>query len=89
MLYIYGLLKFAGGTSGSCAIATGIVALALEANPKLSWRDVQHITVRTARPRGNLKGFDWSTNGAGREFSHAFGFGLMDAGAMTRDGLAC
>ena len=42
-----------------------------------------------ARPRGNLKGFDWSTNGAGREFSHAFGFGLMDAGAMTRDVSTC
>ena len=27
---------------------------------------------------------DWATNGVGRKFSHAFGFGLMDAGAMTR-----
>ena len=31
-----------------------------------------------------MKAEDWSTNGVGRQFSHAFGFGLMDAGAMTR-----
>ena len=66
-------------------MAAGIVALALEANPELNWRDVQHITVRTSRPKGNLKAEDWSTNGVGRQFSHAFGFGLMDAGAMTRE----
>ena len=55
----------------------------LEANPKLSWRDVQHIIVRTAR-RANLRGEDWTVNGAGHNISHAFGFGLMDAGAMVR-----
>jgi hypothetical protein len=27
---------------------------------------------------------DWSRNGAGYNVSHAFGFGLMDAGAMVR-----
>ena len=61
-----------------------MVALALEANPKLTWRDVQHLVVRTAHPEGNLKANDWASNGVGRKFSHAFGFGLMDAGAMTR-----
>ena len=73
------------GTSASSPMAAGIVALALEANPELNWRDIQHITVRTSRPKGNLKAEDWSTNGVGRQFSHAFGFGLMDAGAMTRE----
>lgn len=34
------------GTSASSPMAAGIVALALEANPDLTWRDVQHITVR-------------------------------------------
>lgn len=72
------------GTSASSPMAAAIVALTLEANPELDWRDVQHITVRAARPDGNLKAEDWSTNGVGRRFSHAFGFGLMDAGAMTR-----
>ncbi|TRY70805.1 hypothetical protein TCAL_01234 [Tigriopus californicus] len=72
------------GTSASSPMAAAIVALTLEANPNLTWRDVQHVTVRSARPEGNLKGGNWRTNGVGRMYSHAFGFGLMDAGAMTR-----
>jgi Subtilase family len=34
------------GTSASAPMAAGIVALTLEANPDLTWRDVQHIVVR-------------------------------------------
>ena len=34
------------GTSASAPMAAGIVALTLEANPGLTWRDVQHIIVR-------------------------------------------
>ena len=37
------------GTSASAPLAAGIVALCLEANPELSWRDVQHLTVRYVR----------------------------------------
>ena len=65
-------------------MAAGIVALALEVNPELNWRDVQHLTVRTSRPRGKLEARDWSDNGVGLSFSHSFGFGLMDAGAMVK-----
>ena len=43
------------GTSASTPMAAGIVALALEANPSLSWRDVQHIIVRTSIPQGHLQ----------------------------------
>jgi furin len=43
------------GTSASSPMAAGIVALALEANPDLSWRDMQHITVRGAIPEGHLQ----------------------------------
>uniref|UniRef100_A0A0R3RT93 P/Homo B domain-containing protein n=1 Tax=Elaeophora elaphi TaxID=1147741 RepID=A0A0R3RT93_9BILA len=71
------------GTSASAPLAAGIVALTLEANPKLTWRDMQHIVVRTARPL-NLRAGDWVTNGVGKKVSHSFGFGLMDAGAMVR-----
>ena len=42
------------GTSASSPMAAGIVALTLEANPNLTWRDVQHIVVRTSIPQGNL-----------------------------------
>ncbi|KAI8478221.1 hypothetical protein Bbelb_440420, partial [Branchiostoma belcheri] len=70
------------GTSASAPLAAAIVALTLEANPNLTWRDLQHIVVRTARP-DNLNADDFTTNAAGYKVSHAFGFGLMDAGAMV------
>ncbi|XP_056022622.1 furin-like protease kpc-1 isoform X5 [Ostrea edulis] len=71
------------GTSASAPLAAGICALALESNPSLTWRDMQHIVVMTAR-KANLEASDWTTNGVGRLVSHSFGFGLMDAGAMVR-----
>jgi len=70
------------GTSASAPMAAAIIALALEANPKLTWRDVQHILVRTSRP-GNLQAVDWKENGVGRKVSHNYGYGLMDAEAMV------
>lgn len=39
--------------------------------------------VRTAKPL-NLRAGDWITNGVGRNVSHSFGYGLMDAGAMVK-----
>ena len=64
-------------------MAAGIIALALEANPALTWRDVQHLIVKTSQPR-NLKATDWRTNGLGRKVSHSYGYGLMDTAAMVR-----
>jgi subtilisin family serine protease len=37
------------GTSAAAPIVTGVIALMLEANPNLTYRDVQHILVRSAR----------------------------------------
>ena len=71
------------GTSASAPLAAGITALVLHANPSLTWRDVQHIVVMTAR-RANLRASDWVVNGVGRNVSHSFGYGLMDAGAMVK-----
>ncbi|VDI00359.1 Hypothetical predicted protein [Mytilus galloprovincialis] len=71
------------GTSASAPLAAGLVALALEANPGLTWRDMQHIVVHTAK-KANLKADDWIVNGVNRSVSHSFGYGLMDAGAMVR-----
>ncbi|KAG8455262.1 hypothetical protein GDO86_001457 [Hymenochirus boettgeri] len=70
------------GTSASAPMAAGIIALALEANPFLTWRDVQHIIVKTSRQR-HLNAPDWKTNAAGHKVSHLYGFGLMDAEAMV------
>lgn len=36
------------GTSSSTPVVSGIIALMLEANPDLSWRDVKHILAETA-----------------------------------------
>ncbi|XP_076465888.1 furin-like protease kpc-1 isoform X3 [Babylonia areolata] len=70
------------GTSASAPLAAGIIALALQANPSITWRDMQHIVVETAKP-DNLKAPDWVINGVGKNVSHSFGFGLMDASAMV------
>ncbi|KAF6030583.1 Fur1 [Bugula neritina] len=70
------------GTSASAPLAAGIVALTLQANKRLTWRDVQYISVLGASPIG-LQANDWITNGAGRKVSHHFGFGMMNAGKMV------
>jgi furin len=77
-----GCTKHHSGTSASAPIAAGIIALALEANPELTWRDVQYLIVETSRPF-NVNRNDWQLNAAGRYYSHNFGFGLMNAGRMV------
>uniref|UniRef100_A0A8C5VSD0 Proprotein convertase subtilisin/kexin type 4 n=1 Tax=Microcebus murinus TaxID=30608 RepID=A0A8C5VSD0_MICMU len=70
------------GTSASAPLAAGIIALALEANPFLTWRDMQHLVVRASRP-AQLQAEDWMTNGVGRQVSHHYGYGLLDAGLLV------
>lgn len=83
------------GTSSAAPTLAGIVALILEANPDLSWRDVKHILASTAQPinfstaaishpsNGNLAGHNYdqvyTVNAAGFKFSNTFGFGRVDA----------
>lgn len=74
------------GTSAAAPEAAGVFALALHANPSLTWRDIQHLTVLTSKRNSlyDAKGrFHWTMNGVGLEFNHLFGFGVLDAGAMT------
>nr|XP_030112657.3 proprotein convertase subtilisin/kexin type 4 [Taeniopygia guttata] len=71
------------GTSASAPLAAGMVALALEANPALSWRDLQHLIIRASRP-AHLQAEDWAENGAGRRVSHYYGYGLLDAGLLVQ-----
>lgn len=75
------------GTSASAPIAAGIVALALEANPQLTWRDMQHIVVQTSRYEPLKYESGWITNAEGRHVSHKFGYGLIDAEAMVKTAL--
>ena len=67
-----------GGTSSATPLVSGIVALMLEANPNLSWRDVQHVLVNSSDVVDNSSS-GWFTNGAGHEFSHDYGFGRINA----------
>ncbi|XP_031780464.1 neuroendocrine convertase 2 [Nasonia vitripennis] len=74
------------GTSAAAPEAAGVFALALEANPQLTWRDIQHLTVLTSKRNSlfDAKGrFHWTMNGVGLEFNHLFGYGVLDAGAMV------
>ncbi|XP_074060680.1 proprotein convertase subtilisin/kexin type 4 isoform X2 [Macrotis lagotis] len=70
------------GTSASAPLAAGMIALALEANPFLNWRDMQHLVVRASRP-AQLQAEDWATNGVGRKVSHHYGYGLLDGGLLV------
>ena len=70
------------GTSASASVAAGIIALTLEANPKLTWRDVMYLIVLTARP-DIYRSIGFFQNKRGLLVSSRYGFGLMDAGRMV------
>ena len=70
------------GTSAAAPLAAGIVALLLSQRPELTWRDVQHVLIRSAQPVEDYHGGEWITNAAGRQFSHKYGFGLITARAV-------
>ena len=83
---------FVDGTSFSSPIVAGVVALMLEANPNLGYRDVQEILAYSARAT-DLINNTWDYNGAknwnggGLHFDslqHDIGFGLIDARAAVR-----
>jgi len=71
-----------GGTSSATPLTAGVVALILEANPNLSWRDVRQILARSAR-RNDPSHPDWAVNDAGHDINHNYGFGVVDASAAV------
>ena len=71
-----------GGTSAAAPLVSGVVALMLEANPALSWRDVQQILIRSAR-HNDPDNPDWQTNGAGLPIHYSYGYGAVDAAAAV------
>ena len=86
-----------GGTSSAAPTVTGVVALMLEANPKLTWRDLRLILAKTSRKidenhqpiRLALTGGTyvaepgWTRNAAGLWFHNWYGYGLVDAAAAV------
>ena len=75
------------GTSSAAPMVSGVVALMLEANPDLTWRDVKHILASTADQVDVSRSYDyrtltqyeWETNSAGYKFHNWYGFGKVDA----------
>ncbi|XP_046656203.1 neuroendocrine convertase 1-like isoform X2 [Daphnia pulicaria] len=81
------------GTSAAAPLAAGIIALLLEANPLLTWRDVQHLVVLSSSPPkqdyGNKEQSltHWPANGAGLRSNVLYGFGALNAGRLIDLGL--
>lgn len=67
-----------GETSAAAPMVAGVVALMLQANPDLGWRDVKEILIRTARPTDTTDA-GWISNGANFRFNPWYGAGLVDA----------
>jgi len=80
-----GCHEITGGTSFACPIVSGVVALMLEVNPDLGWRDVQHILAETAQ-QNDPTNDDWAVNGAGLPVSYKYGFGIVDAAGAVEAG---
>jgi len=72
--------SFPAGTSASAPMVSGVVALMLQANPALSWRDVRWLLAKTARPAnlGVLRTDVSAMNAHG--FHPLVGFGRVHAG---------
>ncbi len=87
------------GTSAATPNTSATVAMMLEANPKLSVRDIKYILAKTAkRVDPTFTGVSsstiisgstivleqgWVTNAAGYAFSNRYGFGAVDAAAAA------
>ena len=80
------------GTSAAAPTISGAVALILEANPNLTWRDVKHILASTAtqidstfaKKYLDIDIYKWTTNAAGFKHHPSYGFGKVDiASAIT------
>ncbi|NOX76157.1 MAG: S8 family serine peptidase [Gammaproteobacteria bacterium] len=74
--------KCFNGTSSATPVVSGVVALMLQANPNLGWRDVRVILATTAR-KNDFSDAEWAANGAGFRVNHKYGFGVVDADAAV------
>lgn len=69
------------GTSAAAPQVSGAAALLLQHNPRLGYRDVKEILMRTATRTGLNGGDPFQRNGGGVFFSHSFGAGLLNVSA--------
>ena len=77
------------GTSSAAPTVAGVIALILEANSTLTWRDVKHILAETSyqvdptsfKEISGITQYTWVTNDASYTHHPIYGFGRIDAGA--------
>ena len=77
------------GTSAAAPNLTGVIALMLEANRALTWRDIKHILSTTSKqidPTNSkvykeITQYSWVTNAANYKHHPWYGFGRVDGGA--------
>jgi len=72
-----------GGTSATCPQVAGVVAMMLQANPRLGWKDVQYILAETSSGVDPVQG-KWVQNTAGYMHSYSYGFGMVNASAAVQ-----
>lgn len=66
------------GTSGAAPVVSGVVALMIAANPRITWDDVERVVCETA-VRTNPQEADYNEAG----WSNTYGCGRIDAGAAV------
>jgi Subtilase family/Proprotein convertase P-domain len=71
------------GTSFATPVVSGVIALVLDANPDLTWRDVQAILASTAQVVDDGTDETAQINSAGYWHSNKYGFGIIDADAAV------
>ena len=85
----YSCGKIGYGTSFAASVVGGVVALMLEANNYLNWRDIRAIIIETSKPiivvdsENNNDDTSFEVNAAGVGYSDLYGFGLIDATAAV------
>jgi subtilisin-like proprotein convertase family protein len=79
------------GTSSAAPTVSGVIALMLDANENLTWRDVKHILASTStkidasrsKTESGITQYEWETNAAGYEFHNWYGFGQINASSAV------
>ena len=80
-----------GGTSSATPVVSGVIALMLQRNPNLGWRDVQEVLIRSAK-KIDENDSGWITanrkdhatgNDTPFKFNDKYGAGLVDAAAAV------
>ncbi|XP_062588956.1 furin-like [Saccostrea cucullata] len=80
-----GSTPYFGRNSAAVPMVSGAIALLLQANQNVGYRDVMHLLVKTANSNLPFHPDDFVLNGAGLKTSVTFGFGLLDIGRLVQE----